>query len=248
MGFISKQWLESNPQRNRGHYPEPVVIEAVEITDDWDGEHDVKVLLKATGVGVTGCMFVRFTKEEVEQALPYFLHQSDLTDLTMGDPKRVAVIEALSKLSDTELIWLLRDVLTAKTEYKSPSTSRLNVAEFATEIGLPIQLLLEQLQAAGVGKENEADSICENDKLQLLEHLRQTPNTDTSATGKQKMNAAQQHEQERQQMIACVANSKITREILLKRKPVDFVQLRRLDMDVALMEKALTEDAKNSTP
>ncbi len=50
---------------------------------------------------------------------------------------------------------------------------KLNVAQFATELGLPVTLLLEQLKAAGVSKEQESDSLSEKDKAQLLEHLRQ---------------------------------------------------------------------------
>jgi len=50
---------------------------------------------------------------------------------------------------------------------------KMNVAQFATELGLPVSLLLEQLKAAGVGKEQESDPVSEKDKAQLLEHLRQ---------------------------------------------------------------------------
>ncbi|BBI99612.1 translation initiation factor IF-2 [Ferrigenium kumadai] len=50
---------------------------------------------------------------------------------------------------------------------------KMNVAQFATELGLPVALLLEQLKASGVSKEQESDSISETDKAQLLEHLRQ---------------------------------------------------------------------------
>ena len=50
---------------------------------------------------------------------------------------------------------------------------KLNVAQFATELGLPVALLLEQLRASGVSKEQESDSLSEKDKAQLLEHLRQ---------------------------------------------------------------------------
>ena len=51
---------------------------------------------------------------------------------------------------------------------------KLNIAQFATELGLPVELLIEQLGAAGVSKKLESDSISEKDKAQLLEHLRQT--------------------------------------------------------------------------
>jgi translation initiation factor IF-2 len=50
---------------------------------------------------------------------------------------------------------------------------KLNVAQFATELGLPVTLLLEQLKAAGIAKENESDPMSEKDKAKLLEHLRQ---------------------------------------------------------------------------
>ena len=50
---------------------------------------------------------------------------------------------------------------------------KLNVTQFATELGLPVTLLLEQLKAAGVSKDQESDPLSEKDKAQLLEHLRQ---------------------------------------------------------------------------
>ena len=50
--------------------------------------------------------------------------------------------------------------------------AKMNVAQFAGELGLPIGLLLEQLQAAGVAKHKETDPLTEKDKAQLLEHLR----------------------------------------------------------------------------
>ncbi len=49
---------------------------------------------------------------------------------------------------------------------------KMNVAQFAGELGLPVELLLEQLQSAGVSKETDSDTISEQDKAKLLEHLR----------------------------------------------------------------------------
>jgi translation initiation factor IF-2 len=46
------------------------------------------------------------------------------------------------------------------------------VAQFATELRVPPQLLLEQLSAAGVVKKAESDSLSEDDKARLLESLR----------------------------------------------------------------------------
>ncbi|MCG6933412.1 MAG: translation initiation factor IF-2 [Gallionella sp.] len=51
--------------------------------------------------------------------------------------------------------------------------AKLNVAQFATELGLPVALLLEQLKAAGISKDEESSPLTEKDKAKLLEHLRQ---------------------------------------------------------------------------
>ncbi|MCL5612096.1 MAG: translation initiation factor IF-2 associated domain-containing protein, partial [Chloroflexi bacterium] len=48
----------------------------------------------------------------------------------------------------------------------------MNVAQFASELGLPAALLLEQLQAAGVNKTAAEDLLTEQDKSQLLDYLR----------------------------------------------------------------------------
>jgi len=51
--------------------------------------------------------------------------------------------------------------------------AQMNVAQFATELGLPAALLLEQLQAAGVSKAlAESTVLTEQDKTQLLDYLR----------------------------------------------------------------------------
>ncbi len=56
---------------------------------------------------------------------------------------------------------------------------KMNVAQFATELGLPVELLLEQLQAAGVAKKQEIDPVSEQDKATLLEHLRSAHGSNT---------------------------------------------------------------------
>jgi len=51
--------------------------------------------------------------------------------------------------------------------------AQMNVSQFAKELGLPSALLLEQLQAAGVGKALAEDTVLtEQDKTQLLDYLR----------------------------------------------------------------------------
>ena len=52
--------------------------------------------------------------------------------------------------------------------------AQMNVTQFAKELGLPIELLIEQLQTAGVKKKLADDTVLtEQDKTQLLEYLRQ---------------------------------------------------------------------------
>ncbi|BCB27633.1 translation initiation factor IF-2 [Sulfurimicrobium lacus] len=52
--------------------------------------------------------------------------------------------------------------------------AHMNVTQFATELGLPAALLLEQLRAAGVNKSQNDDSLTEQDKAQLLDYLRRS--------------------------------------------------------------------------
>ncbi|HSH73637.1 MAG TPA: translation initiation factor IF-2 [Methylophilaceae bacterium] len=65
-----------------------------------------------------------------------------------------------------------------------------SVAQFASELGLPAELLLEQLKGAGVNKTASADQLTEQDKTSLLEYLRkehgaEAPKTKITLTRKQ---------------------------------------------------------------
>ena len=51
--------------------------------------------------------------------------------------------------------------------------AKSNVAQFAEELKLPVTLLIEQLQAAGVKKKAGEDAITEQDKTRLLDYLRE---------------------------------------------------------------------------
>jgi len=46
------------------------------------------------------------------------------------------------------------------------------VLQFASELGLPAELLLEQLKSAGVNKATSSDQLTEGDKTLLLDYLR----------------------------------------------------------------------------
>lgn len=56
---------------------------------------------------------------------------------------------------------------------------KMNVGQFAAELALPVELLLEQLQAAGVAKKQDTDPVSEKDKAKLLEHLRSAHGSNT---------------------------------------------------------------------
>jgi len=58
---------------------------------------------------------------------------------------------------------------------------KLNVAQFAAEIKLPVGLLLEQLQAAGCQQTDASDEVSVKDKALLLEHLRQSHGAENSS-------------------------------------------------------------------
>ena len=51
---------------------------------------------------------------------------------------------------------------------------QMNVEQFASELGVTAALLLEQLRAAGVNKSADNDVLTEQDKKQLLDHLRRS--------------------------------------------------------------------------
>jgi translation initiation factor IF-2 len=61
-----------------------------------------------------------------------------------------------------------------------------NVAQFATELKMPADLLLTQLRSAGVEKSSTSDPLSKDDKDKLLNHLRRTHGT-ASETEKKKI-------------------------------------------------------------
>lgn len=249
MGYVSKDWLKRDAHRNRAHVPIPVEISVAEGTDEWDKRHGVEVTLITTwlnGLGEKEYRTIGLTKTEIEQTLPYFLRESDFTDLPLADPKRVAIVESLSKLSDTELIRLVNDISAARDE--PGPLSGLTVSNFATELGLPNALLLEQLQAAGVGKMQESDSITEQDKEQLLGYLRQANNVDSIEKGEHNIKtnpAANNTDAEERQLMALAlelgrsARAQMMLEARNGERKLIFDELRKLDMDIEIIEKEL---------
>ena len=50
--------------------------------------------------------------------------------------------------------------------------SQYTVEQFASELKLPVDLLLDQLKNAGVKKNNSSDELSEDDKAALLSFLK----------------------------------------------------------------------------
>lgn len=98
----------------------------------------------------------------------YFLEWSPHEHKTQSDSLR-RIMKEHPRKSLTR-----RNIGSPKVE-TAPS-GRKTVAHFSNELGLPIALLLEQLQAAGISKMQASASISEQDKLTLLTYLRRTHN------------------------------------------------------------------------
>ena len=60
--------------------------------------------------------------------------------------------------------------------------SNNTVEQFAAELGLSAQRLLEQLASAGVAKQSAADALTSTDKQQLLAYLQQSHGSDSGGT------------------------------------------------------------------
>ena len=61
--------------------------------------------------------------------------------------------------------------------------SDMNVSQFAIELKMPQQELLEQLRAAGVAKKSENDLLTPQDKARLLEHLKKKHGSNAQGGG-----------------------------------------------------------------
>jgi translation initiation factor IF-2 len=90
-----------------------------------------------------------------------------------------------------------------------------NVAQFAAELKMPAGVLLEQLQAAGVTKASEDDSLSEADKARLLDHLRKSHGS--TDADKRKITLTKRHTSEIKQSDATGKARTIQVEVRKKR-------------------------------
>jgi translation initiation factor IF-2 len=91
-----------------------------------------------------------------------------------------------------------------------------NVAQFATELKMPADLLLTQLRSAGVEKSSTSDPLSKDDKDKLLEHLRRTHGT-ASDSEKKKITLTRKETTEIKQADATGKSRTIQVEVRKKR-------------------------------
>ncbi len=91
-----------------------------------------------------------------------------------------------------------------------------NVAQFATELKMPADLLLTQLRSAGVEKGSTSDVLSKDDKDKLLEHLRRSHGT-TSDSEKKKITLTRKETTEIKQADATGKSRTIQVEVRKKR-------------------------------
>ncbi|MBB3223531.1 translation initiation factor IF-2 [Pseudoduganella umbonata] len=91
-----------------------------------------------------------------------------------------------------------------------------NVAQFATELKMPADLLLTQLRSAGVEKSSASDPLSKDDKDKLLEHLRRTHGA-AGASEKKKITVTRKETNEIKQADASGKTRTIQVEVRKKR-------------------------------
>ena len=100
-----------------------------------------------------------------------------------------------------------------------------NVAQFATELKMPADLLLTQLRSAGVDKSSTSDPLSKDDKDKLLNHLRRTHGA-AESTEKKKITVTRKETTEIKQADASGKSRTIQVEVRKKRV---FVKRAKLD-------------------
>jgi translation initiation factor IF-2 len=91
-----------------------------------------------------------------------------------------------------------------------------NVAQFATELKMPADLLLKQLRSAGVDKSSTEDALSKEDKDRLLDHLRRSHGT-TADGDKRKITLTRKETTEIKQADATGKSRTIQVEVRKKR-------------------------------
>jgi translation initiation factor IF-2 len=126
-----------------------------------------------------------------------------------------------------------------------------SVAQFATELGLPAELLLEQLKGAGVNKAAADDKLTEQDKTSLLEYLRkehgaQSPKKQITLTRKQSTEIKKTDSKGKARTIQVEVRKK---RVLVRRDDVaETEQVEEVPVELPVMEPELPEVVAEVAP
>ena len=112
-----------------------------------------------------------------------------------------------------------------------------NVAQFATELKMPADLLLTQLRSAGVEKSSTSDPLSKDDKDKLLNHLRRTHGAAESGE-KKKITVTRKETSEIKQADASGKSRTIQVEVRKKR-----VLVRREEGEAPVVAPVVVEEA-----
>ena len=115
-----------------------------------------------------------------------------------------------------------------------------NVAQFATELKMPADLLLTQLRSAGVEKSSTSDPLSKDDKDKLLNHLRRTHGA-ADSTEKKKITVTRKETSEIKQADASGKSRTIQVEVRKKRT---FVQRDDVVATPAAPAAAVVDEAE----
>ncbi|MBI3779046.1 MAG: hypothetical protein HY274_09075 [Gammaproteobacteria bacterium] len=111
MGFITNQWLEKSPERNRGHLPKKVVMKLHNTDTTWCKRYDVAGVIGATRYN-GDYQIIYLTKTELNGFLPDLAKGADL------ETRKKIALRTLLHLRETELVDFLTDVLSKRRALK----------------------------------------------------------------------------------------------------------------------------------
>ena len=122
--------------------------------------------------------------------------------------------------------------------------TQMTVKQFAQDLGILPELLLEQLQAAGVHKKLATDTVTETDKTQLLDHLRKAHGT---GAPKGKITLTRKHTTEIRQSDGAGKARTIEVKVRKRRLLTQSADVSGTAESAALEIEAVTEPAESAT-
>jgi len=118
--------------------------------------------------------------------------------------------------------------------------SQYTVEQFASELKLPVDLLLDQLKNAGVKKNNSSDELSEDDKAALLSFLKQSHGD--SQKPKNKITLTRKQNSEIQKTDSSGKSRTIQVEVRKKRTLIKTPEVKKTESEVEKPKEKLDEN------